>query len=164
MRSPGFTALTASWVRISCSVMSAALLVAAAGCTGTTGPSVFPVTGKVLVDGEPRAGLAVIFLPDGSQGTTGPSANGTTDSQGQFTLMTLNPEGEQPGAIAGHFTVTVACPFEGSNPSGSGEEQSTPCSIAPQYSNYDKTPLKAEVKAASDTETPQEFTFEVTSS
>jgi hypothetical protein len=114
------------------------------------------------VDGEPREGLAVIFLPDGSKGTTGVSANATTDSQGQFSLMTLSPAGEQPGAIAGHFVVTVACPFSGSNPSGEGEEQSTPCSVGAQFSNYDKTPLKAEVKA--DASAPQTFTFEVTSS
>ena len=41
----------------------------------------------MLVDGEPREGLAVIFLPDGSKGTTGVSANATTDSQGQFTSV-----------------------------------------------------------------------------
>ena len=58
--------------------------------------------------------------------------------------------------------MTVACPFGGSNPSGDGEEQSTPCSVAAEFSNYDKTPLKAEVKA--DASAPQTFTFEVTSS
>lgn len=162
MQSPGFSTLTASAGRICSSAVCLAILVAAAGCTGETGSTTFPVTGKVLVDGEPREGLAVIFLPDGSKGTTGVSANATTDSQGQFTLKTLSPAGEQPGAIAGHFVVTVACPFSGSNPSGEGEEQSTPCSVGAQFSNYDKTPLKAEVKA--DASAPQTFTFEVTSS
>lgn len=158
MRSPGCRALFS----FSCGLAVLATLLSSSGCNSEAGTSVFPVTGTVLVDGEPKEGLAVIFLPDSSQGTTGLSANATTDSAGKFSLNTLTPAGDQAGAIAGHFIVTVACPYMGSMPSGDGEGQSNPCSVGAKFGNYDQTPLKAEVKA--DASAPQDFTFEVTSS
>jgi hypothetical protein len=160
MRSPGFTALRMSVSSMALSFAAFAIVLTAAGCTGETGPAVFPVTGKVLVDGEPRAGLAVMFLPDTSKGTTGPSSIAQTDSEGRFTL---NAPGEKQGAIAGTHKVTITCPsFGGSNPSGEGEQETTPCSIAPKFSSVIDTPLSAEVKP--DGTAPQEFTFEITSS
>lgn len=159
MRSPGLSSLSS----LTCGVAVAALCLGLTGCNNSaSGPAVYPVTGKVLVDGEPRAGLAVIFLPDSTKGTTGMSANATTDSEGRFSLNTLTADGDKPGVSDGHYIVTVACPFGGSDPSGQSAESSTPCAIAPKYSNYQATPLSAEVKA--DASAAQEFTFEVTSS
>lgn len=137
-----------------------ALAVTAVGCSGETGPAIYPVTGKVLVDGQPRAGLAVMFLPNTSKGTTGPSSIAQTDDAGNFTL---NAPGDKQGAIAGIHIVTVTCPsFGGSNPSGDGEQQTTPCQIAPKFSSVVDTPLSAEVKP--DASAPQVFNFEVTGS
>lgn len=162
MRSPGFAALTASCGKVLGSFVCAAMVVAATGCTGETGPAVFPVTGKVLVDGEPRGGLSVMFLPNASKGTTGPSSIAQTDAEGNFTL---NAPGEKQGAIAGTHIVTITCPsFGGSNPSGDGEQETTPCQVAPKFSSVVDSPLSAEVEAAADTKTPQVFNFEVTSS
>lgn len=138
------------------------MVIATMGCSGETGPAVYPVTGKVTVDGEPRGGLSVMFLPNASKGTTGPSSIAQTDAQGNFTL---NAPGDKQGAIAGTHIVTITCPsFGGSNASGSGEEQTTPCQVGPRFSSVVDSPLSAEVQPATDTKTPQVFDFEVTSS
>lgn len=161
MRSQGFTSLRLSVSSLAMSCVIAAVGLSTTGCTGETGPAVFAVTGRVLVDGEPRAGLAVMFLPDSSKGTTGPSSIAQTDSDGRFTL---NAPGDKQGAIAGTHKVTITCPsFGGSNPSGDGEQESTPCSVAAKFSSVVDTPLSAEVQP-NNGETPQDFTFEITSS
>lgn len=63
------------------------------------GLNLVPVSGKVLLDGEPVSGAAVAFWPTSG----GPIATGVTNDQGQFELSTL----DKPGAIVGNYRVTV---------------------------------------------------------
>ncbi|MDZ4821608.1 MAG: hypothetical protein SGJ20_21820 [Planctomycetota bacterium] len=78
---------------------SALVLISVVGC-GDSGPELFPVQGKVTLDGKPLADAGVMFMPTDK----GPSANGTTDSDGHFELMTVN----RAGAIRGTHPVVIA--------------------------------------------------------
>lgn len=69
------------------------------GCS-TQGPQMAPVSGVVLMNEQPVAGAAVLFMPDES----GPAASGTTDAQGKFHLTTSRPS---DGAVIGSYRVTV---------------------------------------------------------
>ena len=113
-----------------------------AGCGGPEGPTLVPVSGKVLLDGEPVAGALVQFIP-----TSGPSSGGQTDDNGEFTLT---GPGNRPGAVVGSFTVTVGCPFnpsQGSSSDGSTEapESTVTCSVPDKYSDLATSDVHAEI-------------------
>lgn len=74
---------------------------ALAGC-GARGPAIYPVTGKVTIDGTPAADVSVTFTPVGKNLI---SSGGKTDAQGNYTLYT--PQGKM-GAIAGSHVVTLS--------------------------------------------------------
>lgn len=118
------------------------------GCAGDTGPPLAPVSGTLLVDGRPIAGVSVMFVPDNGKGTSGPASVGVTGADGAFTLTA---PGNRPGAIVGHHKVTAACPFDpagGSSASGVAADASgTRCSIPTTYGDPVLTPLEVEVKA-----------------
>jgi len=81
-----------------------ALLVVVGGCSkGSTSVGAVPVTGLVLLDNEPVAGVTVSFSPDDPK--KGMAAVGTTDSQGRFKLTT-RVAGD--GAVPGEYTVTIS--------------------------------------------------------
>lgn len=88
----------------------AALLAAMVGCGG---PTYVPVSGIVTLDGSPVANAGVMFVPI----EEGPTAAGTTDSNGRYHLKTIN----RTGVIAGRYRVVVSkqevTPAD--NPSGS---------------------------------------------
>jgi len=71
-----------------------------AGC-GKPKPPTAPVTGRVLLDGKPVAGAAVMFEPvDG-----GVPARGSTGADGGFTLSTFVRD---DGALIGRHRVSVS--------------------------------------------------------
>lgn len=120
-----------------------------AGCGGSSdAPRLVPVSGRVLVDGEPVERLTVIFAPDNQKGTSGPASVGATASDGSFTLTA---PGNRSGAVAGFHRVTVTCPFDpsaGSSPTGE-KEASSGCALPADYADPMRTPLLIEVTAAS---------------
>lgn len=71
-----------------------------AGCGGVDRPPTAPVSGTVMVDGEPVEGAAVMFVPEKG----GRPATGTTDAQGHFTLRTFE---EGDGAVLGKHQVAI---------------------------------------------------------
>jgi hypothetical protein len=74
-----------------------------AGCGGHSGPVCHPVQGQVRMNGQPLAEALVIFHPPlGGPAISKPFAN--TDSQGNFSLTTLQP---RDGAPAGEYAITV---------------------------------------------------------
>jgi len=83
------------------STMVAATLVAAIGClTGCNkGPKVVPVSGIVLIDGQPLTKGSVQVMPSGSR-----AASGTIGPDGRFTLTT-NDDGD--GCMMGTHPVRV---------------------------------------------------------
>ncbi|MBY0457982.1 MAG: DUF4198 domain-containing protein [Gemmataceae bacterium] len=76
------------------------LALAACGC-GRGPYELAPVSGRVLVDGKPVAGLQVGCEPVGSKENPnpGPGSFGTADADGRFTLATI-PD-RRPGAVVG---------------------------------------------------------------
>lgn len=76
------------------------LALAAAGC-GKAKPATAPVTGRVLLDGKPVAGAAVMLEPVGG----GVPARGSTGGDGSFTLSTF---GRDDGALVGRHRVSVS--------------------------------------------------------
>jgi len=75
-----------------------------AGCGPRSRVPINYVEGIVTVDGVPKKGVAVIFVPtDSDTGYEG--AAGTTDANGVFKVTSLNGLPEK-GAMAGNFAVT----------------------------------------------------------
>jgi hypothetical protein len=83
-------------------VCSIALL--AAGCANG---GLSPVTGKVLVDGQPAGGAVVVFNPAASPATMDRKPTAFTRPDGTFTIGTLK---EDDGAAPGDYLVTVVWP------------------------------------------------------
>jgi len=69
------------------------------GC-GPSRPATAPVSGTVLLDGEPLADAAVTFTPTAG----GRPAYGATDADGHFRLSTFS---EGDGAILGEHIATI---------------------------------------------------------
>lgn len=76
-----------------------------AGCND--GYNTVPVSGTVTLDGEPLAGVEVVYFPMPTEETAnvGPFSVGTTDAQGKYTLKTRYDE---DGAVIGEHRVTFA--------------------------------------------------------
>lgn len=70
------------------------------GCQQTE--TIVPVSGQILVDGQPAAGALVVFHAEDDKQKARPS--GHTDDQGRFQLTTRN---RGDGAPPGDYRVTV---------------------------------------------------------
>ncbi len=75
------------------------LSLAQSGCGGSDRPVLGRVTGSVMMDNQPVAGVAVTFQPD-----KGRPAIGKTDQNGDFQLMYMP---ETPGCKVGHCRVEI---------------------------------------------------------
>ena len=65
------------------------------GCSNSSRPPTYPVTGTVTSQGKPVAGAAVTFVPAGEEGE---AASAITDSQGKYALTTWQAgDGARPG-------------------------------------------------------------------
>ncbi|MCS7237982.1 MAG: hypothetical protein NZ899_06895 [Thermoguttaceae bacterium] len=146
-----------------------------AGCGGQPGVSTVPVTGTVLVDGSPAAGIAVTFSPKSPEARV---AAGVTDASGRFTL---NTAGAGQGAVPGTYAVAFAVSGGGqaaptADPRAAGgaltpeqmkEIQAQQTKRAPtgpalklpaKYGSPDTSGFTVEVKAGA----PNDFKFELT--
>lgn len=80
----------------------AALCITPLGCgKGYEGGKLAPVSGVVTLDGQPAAGIMVLFSPTAETG--GQGGMGTTDASGKYELKT---RGEFTGVIPGQYKVT----------------------------------------------------------
>jgi hypothetical protein len=65
------------------------------GCSSSSRPPTYPVTGTVTFQGKPVAGAFVTFVPTGEKGT---AASAITDAEGRYALTTWDAgDGAQPG-------------------------------------------------------------------
>lgn len=131
------------------SALVAAVVLAVCGCGGGSELNLAPVKGKVLLDGQPLAGVSVSFIPDTAKGTTGPQSGGTTNDQGEFTLSA--PDGGE-GAVVGFHLILVSPPFredQGSSTEGPNkvDEATSTVEVPEKYQNFATTDLTEEVKA-----------------
>jgi hypothetical protein len=85
-------------------VLIALLPAALTSCSSSE--SLHPVTGKVLLNGEPLDGAIVAFHPEGNRDVSIEHPIGSAQPDGSFTLAT----GQSPGARAGKYLVTIICP------------------------------------------------------
>lgn len=83
----------------SCFLPVGLLLVSTTGC-GPSGPNVVPVSGKVLIDGQPLTFGYVRFVPTG-----GRASDAEIQSDGTFELRY---SGDQKGALVGEHRVEIA--------------------------------------------------------
>jgi hypothetical protein len=93
-----------------------AALFALGGCGGSD-YDLAPVSGKVMLNGEPLADATVLFSPTAQSGDPGPPSWGRTDAQGNFTLKTR--DGER-GAVIGEHRVSITSVSE-EDAGGGGE-------------------------------------------
>jgi hypothetical protein len=65
------------------------------GCSNSSRPPTYPVTGTVTLQGKPVAGAAITFVPTGEEGD---AASAITDSEGKYALTTWQAgDGARPG-------------------------------------------------------------------
>ncbi len=110
------------------------------GCTQT--PSVVPVSGKVLYNGEPLPFGIVMFQPEKGQ-----AAQGEIQPDGSFQLSTYGPN---DGAVPGRHKVSVRC-FSTQKAGADGGDAGAPgrLLIPQQYTRFGMSGLSAEVKPGS---------------
>src|SRR3954463_8248753 len=65
------------------------------GCSNSSRPPRYPVTGMVTYQGKPLAGAVITFVPTGADGE---AASAFTDSEGKYALTTWQAgDGARPG-------------------------------------------------------------------
>lgn len=106
------------------------------GCEGNKGPRVYPVKGRVILNGQPAANVRVMFHPEQPWEGTMSVPAAWTEADGTFTLTTFSAN---DGAPAGDYRVVLEVPEYRTN-KGEG-----PNRMPDPYSNYQTTPLKAHV-------------------
>jgi hypothetical protein len=137
---------------LSCAALlpAAALLLAlpASGCNDGGVGKTYPVSGKVLLDGQPLVAKSatVLFKPDASKGNTSPfEPVASVDSGGNYTLYTR----KQRGAPPGWYKVLVTATAEESAAPDSKKplkKRPLPQSLVPgKYAQATTTPLQIEV-------------------
>ncbi len=115
------------------------------GCSGPEKATVVPVTGKVLLDGEPLKFGSVTLQP-----TRGQPARGEIGPNGEFTLSTYRPG---DGAPLGRHKVKVTCYLSqdptAKSTAGSGTVESLGESLIPEhYTRFDSSGLEIAIIAA----------------
>jgi hypothetical protein len=87
----------------------AVVAVATLGCGRPAGVAFAPVTGRVVVNGQPLAAGTIHFFPDESKGTKGPMSTGDLQSDGSYTLR---GPGQNVGAMVGNHRVYLTLPLQ----------------------------------------------------
>ena len=95
------------------SSVAAMVVLAVAGCSKPSGLSFAPVTGRVVVNGQPLAAGTIHFFPDESRGTKGPMSTGILQSDGSYALR---GPGQHVGAMVGNHRVYLSLPFRDQMP------------------------------------------------
>ena len=113
-----------------------------AGCQRGPGP-LNAVSGRVSYKGFPLQGGTIVFTPDTTRGAAGPLALGKINGDGSYQLFT----GDEPGAYAGWFRVTVTS-YSASSSQVPGQPFRPAFSLIPEkYRDPELSMLACEVKA-----------------
>jgi len=122
------------------------LFFALAFLTTGCGPTLHPVTGKVMVNNKPAVGALVMLFPEGGKQEKYNAPSGTVGADGTFTLSTAG----SPGAPAGKYVVTIIWMEQTPGP-GAEEKSKGPNKAAAgdrlkgTYANAEKSKLRAEI-------------------
>jgi hypothetical protein len=126
------------WRRSHREIAFCLVLASVAGCD--RGPTLAPVSGKVLLNGQPLEFGSVMFQP-----SSGQPAIGEIQPDGTFTLSTFAPN---DGAVVGVHKVRIAC-YESQRrdaQKGPGEQSLGKLLIPMKYTLFDQSGLTAEVR------------------
>jgi hypothetical protein len=137
-------------------VMLTVLAAAMCGCGGANDPVLpdpVPVSGIVMLRGEPLVSAAVEFIPD--EGTVGPGCMAYTDAAGNFQLITRLSSSDEPvdGAIPGRYRVRVSLLTTPDGTPVQMDSETPPADMGAveklpmHYSDYAETVLSADVYA-----------------
>jgi len=84
----------------------AVLLAMSLGCSNSGKAGIYPVRGKVVIDGQPAQGAIVTLYPVAG-GATSARSMATTNADGSFQVSTF---GKYDGAPSGEYAVTLVWP------------------------------------------------------
>ena len=132
-------------------------VVAVAGC-GKSGDATVPVSGRVLVNGKPAKGAAVVFHPV-EQNTNAECTRSIAqvDENGEFRLTTTKAgDGASPGEY--RVTLTWYAPTQSRQRVSEGEDSPARNLLPDKYAHADSTPLTATVRS----EGTEPIKFEIT--
>jgi hypothetical protein len=118
-----------------------ACVAACAGCGGSNG--LYPVSGKVLHNGEPAVGATVTFVRKGATGVDDQTSQGVVADDGTFTLV--GPAGE--GAAPGEYVVLVEWKEGAGKVKGRAPALSSPDRLKKKYLDPNRPLLTATVEA-----------------
>ena|SRR5579883_2884280 len=141
-------------------VTALALAAALSGCQREPEFVFAPVTGTVTKNGAPLPGVRVIFYPDADADTRGPRSLAVTDAAGHYQLRT---DTGVDGAAVGNHRVCLLEPHDltrvvqqrfAKQPGAAKDlaDKLTPADaprLPPAYGSVGQTPLRAEVRAGS---------------
>jgi hypothetical protein len=115
------------------------LLLAGAGC----GKSIYPLQGRVTLDGKPVPNAMVRLVPENQ--TSPRLAYGQTDADGRFVLSTF---GGNDGILPGTYRVTVSNPDNTMPPLGapSGNEEENAKAMQEYRRRYEEMKKRAPIK------------------
>lgn len=128
------------------------LSVALLGC-GNDGPTLYPVTGKITINGQPAKGVQVSFYP---QTPDQPIASSHVNDDGTYELRSTTEN--RPGAVVGKYKVVLtqaapsgeaAASMYASGAKGGGVPGMPAASFPPEYGSQATSPKEVEVKAES---------------
>jgi len=103
-------------------------------------PECAPVSGKVMIGGEPLSSAMITFHPE-KPGNTGQAAS---EPDGTYTLNTY---GTHDGALVGKHTVTVERYLPPMPTQPGGKMPSAKATVPKKYTRPETSPLKVEVKS-----------------
>jgi hypothetical protein len=107
---------------------------------------VYPVQGKILVNGQPAVGAVVMFYPEKDQSLEAIHPVGKVGEDGSFTLCSF---GDGDGAPPGAYIVTVTWPDlsrRSSKTGGIPQKGDHPDRLKGRYSSAAHSPLRARVQ------------------
>jgi hypothetical protein len=134
-----------AWPKVYCAAALVSLLTVCSGCgSHSKGPTTYPVTGRVTLEGQPVLGADVAFVPPKDATGTAP-AQAVTDRDGHYEVMSIFDQGrvDQPGMTPGKYTVQITQleKLRG------GEMSKTPKNLLPKKYESAASGLAAEVVA-----------------
>jgi hypothetical protein len=127
--------------------VAAAALLAVVGC-GSSGPTTYPVRGKVAYKGPGDVGQLAggqVHLESVSEPKV--TASGEIEADGAFTVWCYLEGKDREGVPAGEYRVCVRPPKDGSD----GPRRGGP--LHPRYQSFDKSELKVTVTSGTNTPT-----------
>ncbi|GIW88210.1 MAG: hypothetical protein KatS3mg108_2534 [Isosphaeraceae bacterium] len=131
------------------STLAVALAIVPTGCSEQSNREpVYPVTGRVLFEGQPAFNAFVIFHPAPGSPPNAQAAHGKADEQGDFRLSTYN---SFDGAHAGLYRVSIIWPEL------TEDLEDGPDRLNGRFANPASSPFQVEVKPGQNTIPPFEL-------